>query len=157
MRATPRSLEELIWQIRRAFRELGVAADAYLGELGIQVGDRAMLEFLAREPGPISLSDLARKRAVSRQHIHQALRRLPHPGWVEQTSDPADRRAVLLRLSPQGRAFWRRVRAADEAVMAGLAAGLTAAEVQQATRAIAKLRRRLRPPSEGEDDGRGSN
>jgi hypothetical protein len=38
-----------------------------------------------RETQPISVSDLAKKHAVSRQHFHQTLRSLPNPEWAQNT------------------------------------------------------------------------
>ena len=143
MKAQTESLEELVWQLRRAFRELTVAADRELQPLGIQVGDRAFLEFLARETGPISLSDLAKKHSLSRQHIHQTLRRLPHAEWVEEIPDPADHRAVLLRLSREGWKFWERLRNVDRAFLNRLVVGLSEENVTAAKDLLTQLRHEL--------------
>ncbi|MFO1325641.1 MAG: MarR family transcriptional regulator [Burkholderiales bacterium] len=114
-------LESFCWELRRAFRELARAADNALAPLGIEAGDRALLEMLARQTEPVSISDLARRYAVSRQHVHQALARLPDPDWVERVAADGDRRRVLLRLSRSGRAHWRRIRSVDAALLARLA------------------------------------
>ncbi len=152
MKSKAESLEKLIWQMRRAFRELTAAADCELQELGIRAGDRALLEFLAREAQPISLSDLARKYSLSRQHIHQTLRHLPHPGWVEETENPNDRRAVLLSLSRRGRRFWERIREADAALLTQLAARLSEDRVTAATVLLKQLRAELRAGKEQNDE-----
>lgn len=141
MSAPPDLVEELCWELRRSFRELAAAADRELSPLGITVSDRALLELLEREPRPISLSDLARKRSVSRQHIHQSLRRLPDPSWVIARPDPEDGRQLLLHLSPKGRAFWKRVRARDAAFFMRVATQLQAAETRTAVAALRQLRR----------------
>ncbi|MFI5180968.1 MAG: MarR family winged helix-turn-helix transcriptional regulator [Thermoanaerobaculia bacterium] len=147
-------LERLCWEIRRTFRDLAAAADVELEPLGIHVGDRALLEFLAHEPAPVSLSDLARKRSVSRQHIHQALKRLPDPSWIDRLQNPVDLRTLMLRLSPKGRAFFRRVRARDAAFFERLAPRVPRAEVESATRLLRQLRRELgaNPGREGAPD-----
>jgi len=137
------SLEELIWEIRRSFRELAAAADRELEQLGIEAGNRALLEFLAREAKPISLSDLARKYSVSRQHIHQSLRRLPHPEWIDEERDRSDGRTVLLRLSRKGQAQWQRIRRLDRAFLVKLAARLPRKRVVAAARLLKELRRQL--------------
>lgn len=139
-------LEELLWEIRRTFRDLTEAADRELEPLGIQAADRAFLEFLAREQGPVSPSDLARKYSVSRQHIQQTLRRLPHPEWVEESADPADRRTILLSLSRSGRAAWQRIRVADRAFLGRLARRTDAKQVQAAAWLLRDLRRELKAP-----------
>ena len=81
--------------------------------LGITASDRAILELLARETASVSLSELARKNSMSRQHIHQSIRRLPNSSWVESVASPGDHRIVLLHLTREGRAFWKKVRAVD--------------------------------------------
>lgn len=148
MQARVESLELLIRELRRSFRELAAAADRELEPMGMQARDRAFLEFLAKETRPISLSDLARKYAVSRQHIHQTLRRLPHPEWVEEVADPADRRAVLLRLSGEGRAQWEKIRDVDRAFLNRLAGRLWEERVRVATDVLRQLRRELLPGKE---------
>ena len=117
-------LEALLWETRRLFRAAAQAADEVLAPLGISAADRALLEFLAREGEPISLSALARKRSVSRQHIHQTLARLPRRDWIRRESDPADARSIRLSLSPAGRAFWKRIRTAERALLTRIEADL---------------------------------
>ncbi len=143
MNQRARLLEELIWELRRLFRELTVAADRELQDLGIQAGDRALLEFLARETQPISLSDLARKYSVSRQHIHQSLRRLPDPGWVNEIPDSADNRTVLLRLSGKGQAQWQEIRTLDRAFLTRLVARLSKKRLTAATALLKELRQEV--------------
>lgn len=143
MKSQPESLEQLIWELRRAFRELSAAADQELQALEIQTADRAFLEFLAKETEPVSLSDLAKKYSVSRQHIHQTLRRLSNPAWVEEIPDAADRRSVRLRLSREGRACWKRVRVIDRTFLHRLARRLPEERIVIATDLLRQLRREL--------------
>src|SRR5262245_44012142 len=114
-----RPVEDLIWEIRRLFHELAQAADTTLAPLGITAAERALLEFLAREAAPVSLSEIARNRAVSRQHVHQMLARLD-PKWVTRADDPDDARSVVVTLSAAGRAFWKRIRIVDRQFVAQL-------------------------------------
>jgi DNA-binding MarR family transcriptional regulator len=144
MRSQPEILEEFIWELRRAFRDLTDTADQQLRTLGIQAADRAFVEFLAREQKPVSLSQLARKYSVSRQHIQQTLRRLPHPEWIEEGSNPTDRRTVILRLSRQGQAAWKQIRKADGAFLTGLSRRFTEEQVLAGTDLLKQLRRELK-------------
>ena len=139
-------LEELLWENRRLFRALAAAADEALEPLGIQASERALLEFLARERKPVSLSELARKRAVSRQHIHQSLNRLRNPEWVERAPDPADARSLLLSLTDEGRAFWNEIRAIDRKILQRISRRLDRAGIASAARTL----RRIREIVEGE-------
>jgi DNA-binding MarR family transcriptional regulator len=145
MNASAELLEALCWELRRSFRDLLQAAELELAPLGITASDRAILEFLARETAPVSLSELARKTSVSRQHIHQSIRRLPDPGWVESVASPDDHRIVLLRLTREGRAFWKKVRAVDQRFFAPFARRFRSEELRSAVSALQKLRGELQP------------
>jgi DNA-binding MarR family transcriptional regulator len=145
MNASSELLESLCWELRRSFRELSQATELELAPLEITASDRAILEFLAGETAPVSLSDLARKTSVSRQHIHQSIRRLPNPGWVEAVASPDDHRIVLLRLTREGRAFWKKVRAIDQRFFARFARRFRSEELRSAVGALQKLRSELRP------------
>ena len=137
------ALECLLWETRRLFRALARAADEALQPLGITASDRALIEFLARESGPISLAALARKRSVSRQHIHQSLGRLRDPRWIAREPDPDDARSTLLQLTDEGRLLWKEVRAVDRAVLRRLARQFDAAKVNAATAMLHEVRRAL--------------
>lgn len=137
-------VEELIWETRRLFQDLAVAADEALKPLDINGSDRALIEFLVREPHPINLAALARKRSVSRQHIHQSLRRLRNPRWIEQIPDPNDARSILLRLTAEGRSFWKRIRMIDQNVLRKVASNVEPSAVRSATQTLRKIRSNLR-------------
>jgi DNA-binding MarR family transcriptional regulator len=137
------SVEDLIWETRRLFQTLTIVADEALKPLRIKGSDRALIEFLVREPHPISLAALARKRSVSRQHIHQSLGRLRNPRWIEQTLDPRDARSILLRLTDEGRSLWKQIRAIDRVVLRKIARDVEPSAVQAATQTLRKIRMQL--------------
>ena len=134
-----RPVEDLVWQVRRLFQELAQAAEGALAPLGVTTAERALLEFLAREQAPISLSEIARKRSLSRQHIHQTLSRLD-PRWVDRAGDPGDARAVVLTLSKEGRALWKRIRAVDAVLLGEIEKRLDERKVRAATATLQKVR-----------------
>ena len=135
-----RELEEFLWENRRLFRAAASAADRALEPLGIDASTRALLEFLARESRPVGLSELARKRSVSRQHIHQSLQRLPNARWIDKLPDPRDARSVLLSLSPEGRKFWSRIRGVDRLLVGRLSRQVETDELTKATKVIRQVR-----------------
>jgi DNA-binding MarR family transcriptional regulator len=137
------AVEELLWETRRLFRTAAAAADRALGPLGLTAGDRALLEFLAREPGPISVAELARRRSVSRQHIHQSLDRMPNPAWIERVPDPHDARSMLLRLTADGRAVWKKIRRVDRTMLRRIARHVNDARAKAAARTLREIRRAL--------------
>lgn len=142
-----RAVEDLVWEVRRLFRELGQAADEALAPLGITAAERAFLEFLAKEKEPITLSEIARKRSVSRQHIHQTLSRL-NQQWIDRSADPSDTRSVSLSLTAKGRALWRRIRVADGELLDRLERFLPAKEARAATATLRKVRDALKSRQE---------
>src|SRR5262245_50611469 len=125
-------LERMLWETRRLFRALAQAAEQALEPLGISAAERALIEFLARESSPISIAELARKRSVSRQHVHQSLQRLANPAWVERAADPGDARSITLRLSDAGRVQWREIQRVDRALLRRLTQKLRPREVRAA-------------------------
>lgn len=135
--------EDLVWEVRRLFRELGQAADAVLAPLGITAAERAFLEFLAKEEEPITLSEIARKRSVSRQHVHQTLSRL-NQEWIDRSTEPSDARSVSLSLTAKGRAFWRQIRVVDGELLDRLERLLPAKEARAATATLRKVRDALK-------------
>jgi len=134
------AVEDLIWETRRLFQALAIAADEALQPLDIGASDRALIEFLARETDPISLAELARKRSVSRQHIHQSLSRLKNPRLIERTPDPNDARSILLQLTEEGRSLWKEIRKIDYIVLRRLARDVDTARAQAATKTLRGLR-----------------
>lgn len=143
MKSRSETLQSFTWELRRSFRDLAEAADAELDPLGLAVGDRALMEFLSREDEPVSMAALARTYNVSRQHIHQSMRRPPLDALIDEYADPDDRRSVLVALNAKGRTLWKRVKAVDEAFFASLSPAFTQEELQQAHRVLRKLRASL--------------
>jgi DNA-binding MarR family transcriptional regulator len=134
------AVESLIWEMRRLFRAVTVAAEEALKPLGITASDRALIEFLARERAPISLAELARKRSVSRQHIHQSLARLRDPRWIDRTPDPRDARSVRLRLTQEGRSLWKEIKRVDRIELAKIARHIDPWRVRTATETLHEIR-----------------
>ncbi len=60
-----------------------------------------VLQYLSA--GPMSLSDLARKRRVSLQSMGELAQALVERGWVVRKPNPDDRRQQFLELTRQGR------------------------------------------------------
>jgi DNA-binding MarR family transcriptional regulator len=137
------AIDGLIWEMRRLSRALAVAADRALAPLQITASERALIEFLARESGPISVAALARKRSVSRQHIHQSLERLHNPEWIEKSPDPDDARSALLRLTPAGKALWKEIRRVDRTVLREVARQVEPFRANAAAETLRDIRRAL--------------
>lgn len=130
-----------------SFESWGQAADAALALRGISAAERALLEFRAKEKEPITLSEIARRRSVSRQHVHQTLSRL-NQEWIDRSADPSDARSVSLSLAAEGRALWSRIRVADGELLDRLERFLPAKEARAATGTLRKVRDALKSRQE---------
>jgi DNA-binding MarR family transcriptional regulator len=138
------ALAGLIWQTRRLVRELAVAADTALAPLGVSPGERAVIEFLARESEPVSMAELARRSSVSRQHIHQTVNRLRKHTWIDKRPDPDDARSALLHLTAEGRALWKRIQVVDRQVLRRIGRQVDAFKIRAATETLREAREALK-------------
>ncbi len=77
-------------------------------ELGISTVQWAVLGALsrARAADGMSFTELSDYLVVSRQNLDGVLKRLERDRHVIRVADANDRRARLVRLTPQGRSFW---------------------------------------------------
>ena len=108
---------------QRAARALARRFDVALKPVGITSGQFSLLMSLNR-PQPPNLGSVAALLAMDRTTLTANLKPLERRGLVEVASDPDDRRARLLRLTPAGRTvlaeatpIWRHVHAQIEAAL----------------------------------------
>jgi DNA-binding MarR family transcriptional regulator len=74
--------------------------------------------------GPRRLTDLAADESVTQPAMTQLVSRLERDGLAERTTDPADGRVVLVRVTPAGTAHLQRRRAMRAGHLADLLATL---------------------------------
>jgi len=87
--------------VLRAEKAVVRALSRSLGEIGLKIPQLDILMNIYRHPG-ISQHDLARRLLVGRSNITMLLPQLEKDGVVLRESDPADRRAMRLSLTPAG-------------------------------------------------------
>ena len=97
---------------------LARAIDPALAATDLGRAHQRALYFIAREPD-LSVTDLLRVLAITKQSLGRVLRDLGDRGLVETRQGRNDRRQRLLRLTPEGAAFETRL---FEAMRARLAA-----------------------------------
>jgi len=138
-------LARLIEEALAVSRCLRALLDELHGEEAPSGGRRELLKELARL-GPRTVPQLARDRAVTRQHIQALVNPLLEDGYVERQDNPAHRRSPLVSLSNRGREYVAAmVRREGEALSAlQIAAGRTqsrrAAEVLRSVREAVESR-----------------
>ncbi len=91
-------------RVLRLARFLEARREEVLGEFGLTVPDFDVLATMRRRAGDGSLNvrELQRSMMLSSGGTTKRLDRLESAGMIERHPDPADRRGVLIKLSPHG-------------------------------------------------------
>ena len=97
----------------RLFQVANTLQKQAVKELGVTTVQWAVLGALS-DPRPtygMSVGTLADFLVVSRQNLDGVLKRLERDGLVERVTDPQDKRARVVKLTSEGLAFWKELRA----------------------------------------------
>jgi DNA-binding MarR family transcriptional regulator len=116
----------------------GDAARRHLGRFGLATAEWRILAALG-EGRPLSAGELARRTAIEKRRVGRAVASLALGGLVERAAEAFDARRTVLRLSPKGRALYRRIVPLAAARERALLAELTAPERRQLERLLAKV------------------
>jgi len=95
-------------------------------------------------PEGLTLGEVSRRMMVSNGNVTGIAARLVAEGLVARRTDPADRRAGTLRLTPRGRREFARQSAAHEDWIAELLAGLGPAEQASLHRLLGRAKQGAR-------------
>lgn len=95
-----RGVELLFFGYTRLTRSI----DEGLAEYGLGRAHHRALYFIARQPD-LTISDLLRILAITKQSLGRVLTELAERGFVETRAGESDRRQKLLRLTAEGGAF----------------------------------------------------
>lgn len=112
------------------------------GRESVSTIPRALWRCLAQleELGPLRVSELAAADHISQPTATALLQRLGRSGWIDRESDPQDARAVLVRISPAGRAALAENRLAAGTALAPRLARLDDTQRQALAAGLAALR-----------------
>ncbi|MEV0309990.1 MarR family winged helix-turn-helix transcriptional regulator [Nonomuraea fuscirosea] len=119
---------------RRAHRK--VEQDAPIE--GLSVGVRAVLVLL-REHGPMTVPQLGRAQALSRQFVQRMINDAAARDLVESMPNPAHKRSSLIRLTEEGRTAITAVIDRERAVLRQTGGDLTEADVTACIRVLTHL------------------
>ncbi len=98
-----------VWQ--QVTHRLLAALDDALADLGLSAGEINALACIGEQS---TVRDLVTATAQRPSTLTGVLDRLERRGLIERAANPADRRSVLVRLTPDGRAHAARVATAYE-------------------------------------------
>ncbi|MDI3403731.1 MarR family winged helix-turn-helix transcriptional regulator [Streptomyces cavernicola] len=119
---------------RRAQRNVELS----LPVAGLTVGVRAVLDLL-RVNGPMTVPQMGRAQALSRQFVQRMVNDGAALGLVETAPNPAHRRSSLVRLTDEGRAAITAVVAREHALLSQVDGDLTEAEVTACLRVLSRM------------------
>jgi DNA-binding MarR family transcriptional regulator len=128
-----RALSKLFSILRRGDPSGAVAGELTLAQLSILV--------TLLDQGPIRMTDLAAHERVRTPTTTVAIRRLEKIGLVKRSRDPSDLRAVLVDITPRGRAVHGESLANRRAALAAMLSQLSPADLDTLLKALAPLER----------------
>ncbi len=136
----------LAWMhLMRVFSRMQRREMCHLGRYNLTLAQFDVLARLSGSEG-ITQQALADQLLVTKGNVCGLIDRLSEQGLVERRSDPDDRRANLLFLTPKGRELAQQVVPAHQIVVSGLMGALDVEEQRQLLRLLRKLDRSLANP-----------
>ncbi|RZB14518.1 MarR family transcriptional regulator [Streptomyces sp. F001] len=105
---------------------------------GLSVGVRAVLDLLGKQ-GPMTVPQMGRAQALSRQFVQRMVNDAAARGLVESAPNPAHQRSPLIRLTDEGRTAITAVLAREHALLREVAGDLTDTEVTACLRVLGEM------------------
>ena len=130
---------ELLHAAVRLSQRMGAVAAGIHGRGGMSTCRRGILGDLVRH-GPQTAPQLARRRAVSRQHIQATVNPLLRQGMVELEDNPAHRRSKLIRVTGKGRDLIEGMFRRETMLASAVGIDVDAEDLRRATDVLVKLR-----------------
>nr|WP_197973306.1 MULTISPECIES: MarR family transcriptional regulator [Streptomyces] len=109
---------------------------------GLSVGVRAVLDLLHKH-GPMTVPQMGRAQAISRQFVQRMVNDAAARGLVESIPNPAHQRSPLIRLTAGGRAAITAVLAREHTVLREVGGDLTDADVRTCLRVLGEMLKRF--------------
>ncbi|MFI2200113.1 MarR family winged helix-turn-helix transcriptional regulator [Streptomyces sp. NPDC020192] len=119
---------------RRVHRKVEEAAPIE----GLSVGVRAVLDLL-RTQGSMTVPQMGRAQALSRQFVQRMVNDAARLGLVESVTNPAHRRSSLIRLTDRGRDAIGAVRAREHALLRRVGGDLTLDDIDACLRVLGAM------------------
>ena len=117
-----------VWLVlMKAHRALARHASKSIGQFDLGLSDFAVLEMLLHK-GPLLVNEIGRRVELTSGAITSAVDRLETRGLVRRSTDDADRRARVIHLTAEGKAYIQPIFAVHKQAMDAAASGLSAAE-----------------------------
>jgi len=135
-------MTKLIRGVRNAFNRLRALGDRMHGYLEVTAAMRAIMEALS-SLGPMTVPQIAKLKGVSRQHVQLLADALCAAELVTVRENPMHRRSLLIDLTAKGKATFTKMTAREAPVIAELARGFSAQEMDCAIVVLERLSLRV--------------
>jgi DNA-binding MarR family transcriptional regulator len=99
-----------------------------------------LLSQLDRAPKGMTLGELSQRMMVSNGNVTGLVERLVEQGLIDRQPSPTDRRAQIVRLTPEGRRFFRAMARENGDWIGEMFAELSQNEIQTLLRLLAKTK-----------------
>lgn len=136
--APPSDVQACVDAVRRLVRGLRLAEQATRAEAGLSAAQLFVLRQLA-EREATSVGDLAASTLTDRSSVAAVVERLAESGLVAAARDDADRRRILVRLTPSGRARLRHAPPAPTTLLVQALGQMSAASRRSLARHLGAL------------------
>jgi MarR family 2-MHQ and catechol resistance regulon transcriptional repressor len=128
-----------VWLVlSRCHRALSQIAERSIEETGLGLTDFAALEALLHK-GPLTITEIQDKMLLATGSMTAAVDRLEEKGLIKRAPAPSDRRAKVLRLTPEGRRVVEAAFSRHAAELESAMAVLNPSEKQQLHALLKKL------------------
>ena len=142
----PEALTALILEVFKVNGALIAAGNALVGDLGLSSARWQVMGAIAMAAYPRPIAHIARDMGLSRQAVRRVVRDLAREGIVRFAPNPHHMRADLVLLTPLGQTTYAQAMERQQPWAAGLSCGLSAKEIERATRLLSAIRKRLEHP-----------
>ena len=136
-------LTDLILRVFRLNGALLTAGDALVGDLGLTSARWQVLGAIDGSPVPLPVAHIARNMGLTRQAVQRSVDDMRADSLVHLEENPYHRRALLVVMTPEGRAAYDQASERQKAWVRELAAGLPSAQIAVAGALLHELRRRV--------------
>lgn len=132
------AVDELTMTAALLYFRMRRAAEEMMREGAQSSGRRSVLKSLEKS-GPQTVPQMARVRAVSRQHIQKLVNGLSDDGLVELIDNPAHRRSKLVQITAAGREAADATLEREAQILPELVRGIPLEDLETATRVLEHL------------------
>jgi DNA-binding MarR family transcriptional regulator len=140
-------MEDLLFEINETARAIRRLFDQRASAIGVTRSQWRVLARLKREPG-LKQVELAERLDMEPITLCRIVDRLEEAGLVERKTDPSDRRAWLLELTPKADPVVKQLRGLARAVAEEAMDGIEERELRELQQKLAAIRSNIAGPGD---------